>query len=76
MKPAVKVKWNKKEQDWNSHYPEWTNRNARILGNNFFAMIRQFEEWKGCSLRETISSAGFDPDTFVISVKAKEGEDT
>jgi hypothetical protein len=43
----VTVTWNKKEKDWNSRYPEWKNRNAKILGNNFFAMIQEFEKWKG-----------------------------
>ena len=72
MKPKVTIKWNKKEHDWNSIYPEWENRNARIFGNNFFAMISKFEEYKSESLRKIIDNAGFDPDTFTISVKAKE----
>ena len=70
MKPKVTVKWNKKERDWVSKYPEWANRNPRILGNNFFQMIAEFEKWKGESLRDTIVNAGFDPDTLEISVKA------
>ena len=71
MKDKVTVKWSKKEQDWLSKYPEWENRNARILGNNFFSMIREFETWKGKSLRDTIKEAGFDPDSFTISVTAQ-----
>ena len=34
-------------------------------------MIREFEKWKGVDLRNVISDAGFDPDSFIISVKAK-----
>jgi len=71
MKPKVVVKWSKKEQDWISKYPEWENRNARILGNNFFTMIQEFEKWKSEELRKVLSDAGFDPDTFTITVKAK-----
>jgi len=41
-KEKVTVKWSKKENCWISKYPEWRNRNARILGNNFFTMIEQF----------------------------------
>ena len=67
----VTVKWSKKENDWISKYPEWENRNARILGNNFFTMISEFENWKKGKLRDVISNAGFDPDTFTISVRVK-----
>ena len=78
----VVVKWSKKEKDWQSRYPEWPNRNARITGNMFFNMIRVLEEhmsknWEGkptefISLRDYLEKGGFDPDTFTISVKAKE----
>lgn len=64
-----------------SRYPEWENRNARIMGNAFFDMIKQFENsmsknWEGkptgfTNLRDYLSNGGFDPDTFTISVKAK-----
>ena len=77
----VTVKWSKKEKDWMSRYPEWENRNARIMGNAFFDMIKQFENsmsknWEGkptgfTNLRDYLSDGGFDPDTFTISVKAK-----
>lgn len=70
-KPKVIVKWSKREKDWLSRYPEWENRNAKILGNNFFMMISEFEKWKGEHLRKVISDAGFDPDSFTISVTAK-----
>jgi len=76
----VVVKWSKKEKDWQSKYPEWKNRNARIVGNSFFDMIRKFEDfmandWEGKptgfkNLRTYLLDAGFDPDTFSISVKA------
>ena len=72
MKKKVIVKWSKKENDWISKYPEWENRNARILGNNFFNMISEFEKWRGEDLRKTISNAGFNPATFTISVEAKD----
>jgi len=39
MKEEVSVKWNKKENDWVSKFPEWKNRNAKILGNNFFTIV-------------------------------------
>ncbi len=71
MKEKVTVKWSKREKDWVSKWPEWENRNAKILGNNFFGMIREYEEWSGKKIRNIISEAGFDPDTFTISVKAK-----
>ena len=77
----VTVKWSTKEKDWMSRYPEWENRNARIMGNAFFDMIKQFENsmsknWEGkptgfTNLRDYLSDGGFDPDTFTISVKAK-----
>ncbi|MGA9651902.1 hypothetical protein [Pedobacter sp.] len=80
-KEKVTVKWSKKEKDWQSRYPEWENRNARIVGNQFFNMIREYEEfmsknWEGkptgfTTLRDYLSQAGFDPDTFTISVNAK-----
>lgn len=80
----VTVKWSKREKDWQSRYPEWENRNARILGNSFFNMIRVFEDsmskdWQGKptgfkSLRDYLSEGGFDPDTFTISVKAKKNK--
>ena len=68
----VTLKWSKRERDWIVNWPEWKNGNARILGNNFFTMIQEFEKWKGEDLRKVISDAGFDPDSFTISVKAKE----
>ena len=71
----VIVKWSKKESDWVSKYPEWENRNARILGNNFFTMIEEFEKWKGESLIQVLINGGFDPDTFTISVNAKLKDD-
>lgn len=77
----VIVKWSKKENDWVSRWPEWKNRNAKIVGNNFFTMIQEYEklkskDWEGkptgfVSLRQFLSDAGFDPDTFTISVKVK-----
>jgi hypothetical protein len=80
-KERVIVKWSKKENDWQSRYPEWENRNARITGNSFFDMIRKWEEfmrknWEGKptgfkSLRQYLEDGGFDPDTFTISVYAK-----
>lgn len=80
-KEKVTVKWSNKENDWLSKYPEWENRNARITGNCFFDMIRKWEEfmskdWEGkptgfVSLRKYLSDGGFDPDTFTISVHAK-----
>lgn len=75
-KPKVTIKWSKREKDWLSQYPEWKNRSARILGNNFFTMISEFEKWKGEELRKVISDAGFDPDSFTISVTAKPITDT
>jgi hypothetical protein len=74
-KEKVTVKWSKIEGDWVSRYPEWENRNARILGNNFFIMIQEFEKWKGESLRQVLINGGFDPDTFTISVNAKVKDD-
>lgn len=78
---SVTVKWSRKQKEWISKYPEWENRNARITGNAFFEMIRAFEnfmskDWEGKptgfkNLREYLSSGGFDPDTFTISVKIK-----
>jgi hypothetical protein len=72
----VTVKWSKKENDWQSKYPEWENRNARIVGNSFFTMIRLYEQeiaqksgYK--DFRDYLDKAGLDPDTFTISVKAK-----
>jgi hypothetical protein len=80
----VTVKWSKREKDWQSCYPEWENRSARIIGNSFFTMISKFEEfmsndWQGkpigfTSLRDYLSEGGFDPDTFTISVKAKKNK--
>lgn len=80
-KEKVTVKWSKKEKDWVSKYPEWKNRNARIVGNSLFNMIRLFDEnisknWEGKpteykSLRDYLEKGGFDPDTFTITVKAK-----
>ena len=76
-KPTVTLAWSKGERDWILRYPEWPNRDARILGHNFFTMIQEFEQQrKGDTLRQLISDAGFDPDTFTITVKAKEQEET
>lgn len=79
-KERVTVKWSKKENDWQSRFPEWPNRNAKITGNAFFSMIQKFEELKRTnfageptgfkSLREYLKEGGFDPDTFTISVYA------
>lgn len=72
----VTVKWSKKENDWQSKYPEWENRNARIVGNSFFTMIRLYEQeiarksgYK--DFRDYLDKAGLDPDSFTIIVKAK-----
>lgn len=83
-KPRALVKWSKKENDWEAHYPEWPNRNARITASSFFTMIKKFEEfmgkdWEGkptgfTSLRQYLEDGGFDPDTFTISVYAKQKE--
>jgi hypothetical protein len=80
-KEKVIVKWSKKENDWQSKWPEWENRNAKITGHAFFDMIRKWEEfmskdWEGkptgfTNLRDYLSNGGFDPDTFTISVNAK-----
>lgn len=80
-KEKVTVKWSKKENCWISTYPEWKNRNAKILGNNFFTMIHEFEksksfDWQGKptgfkTLRDFLDEGGFDPDTFTIKVHAK-----
>lgn len=80
-KEKVTVKWSNKEKDWVSKYPEWSNRNGRITGNAFFNMIRKFEDFMSkdfegkptefTNFRDYLSSGGFDPDTFTISVNAK-----
>lgn len=73
-KEKVTVKWSKKENDWQSRYPEWPNRNARIVGNAFFTMIRNYEEFMKPSgyadFRDYLTKAGFDPDTLTITIKA------
>lgn len=79
MRGKVTVKWSKKEKDWNSTF----NNNAEMgVSRNFFDMIRKFEDfmsrdWEGkptgfISLRKHLEERGFDPDTFTISVKAKQ----
>lgn len=80
-KEKVTLKWSKKENDWVTKYPDWPNRNAKITGNSFFGLIREFEkfmskDWEGkptgfTTFRDYLSSGGFDPDTFTISVNAK-----
>ncbi len=70
-KEKVTIKWSKREKDWISRFPEWDNRNPRILGNNFFHMIQDYKNANGESLRTIIDNAGFDPDTFTIIVHAK-----
>jgi hypothetical protein len=70
-KEKVTVKWSNKEKDWVSKFPEWENRNGKITGNAFFTMIQEFEKFIGKDLRGYLSSGGFDPDTFTISVNAK-----
>ncbi len=80
-KEKVTVKWSKTEKDWISKYPEWENRNARITGNAFFGMIQDFDKYISKNsennpsgyknLRDYLSKGGFDPDTFTISVNAK-----
>lgn len=80
MNEKVTVKWSKKEKDWQSKYPEWENRNARIVGNAFFTMIMQYEKFMGMgevgaiykNFRDYLDKAGFDPNSFTISVKAKQ----
>ncbi len=74
-KEKVTVKWSKTEKDWITKYPEWQNRNARILGINLLSMMQMYEEKKGYKFRELIENAGFDPDTFTISVNAKIEDD-
>jgi hypothetical protein len=81
MRESVRVKWSKRENDWVSRFPEWENRNARIVGNAFFTMIERYEhfrlnDWQGNptefkDLRTYLFDAGFDPDSFTISVKAR-----
>lgn len=80
-KEKVTLKWSKNESDWIVKYPEWKNRNARITGSAFCSMIQEFEKfmaknWEGkptgfTNLRDYLSDGGFDPDTFTISVNAK-----
>jgi hypothetical protein len=73
-KEKVTVKWSKREKDWQSRYPEWPNRNARIVGGAMLSMITRFEErmqpmgYK--DFRDYLTKAGLDPDTFTITVKA------
>lgn len=69
---SITLKWSKKIRDWEAKYPEWKNRNARILSLNFLEMIASFERWKKEDLEKVIENAGFDPETFQIVVKAKE----
>lgn len=70
-KEKVTLKWSKKEHDWIITYPEWENRNPRILWINFLSMMREYAEWKWQSIEETIEQIGFDPKTFTMSVKIK-----
>ncbi len=70
-KEKITIKWNKKDHDWEFKYPEWENRNPRILGINLTYMITDFEKNREEKLIDLISQAGFDPDTFSISVCAK-----
>lgn len=75
----VTVKWSKKEKDWINNF----NNNSEMgVGRFFFDMIRKWEDymsrdWEGnttgfVSLRKYLDERGFDPDTFTISVKAKQ----
>ena len=70
-KEKVVVKPNKKCTDYICKYP---NRNGRILGNNIFTMIQQFEDWKGAKLTDVIRNAGYDPNTLKITVKTLKDE--
>lgn len=74
----VKLKWDKKENDWVGDYP---TRNGKILLNSLFSMIRDFEKTMQTNLkgeptdfttfRDYLEKGGFDPDSFTISVKLK-----
>lgn len=72
------VKWSKKENDWVCKYPD---RNGRLIGDALFTMIDKFEEFMKTdhtggktdftNFRDYLTSAGYDPDSFNISVKKK-----
>ena len=70
-KEKVTVFWSKKEQDWMTRWPEWENRNAKILGRNLLGMIEDFKNPNGENLRDFLRTSGFDPDTFSMKVHAK-----
>jgi hypothetical protein len=81
----VVLKWNKKEKEFNSRYPEWNGGGARAVSNAFLGMITSFEkemasDWEGkptgfTNFRDYLSGAGFDPDTFTILVFEKKNHD-
>lgn len=77
MKNEIKLKWSKKEEDWEVNYPE----GGKNLGTSLFHMIRKFEffmsyDFEGQrtnfkSLRSFIEENGFDPNSFTITIKKK-----
>lgn len=76
-KEKVTLKWSKKENDWIIQYPEWGNRNARILGINLLSMVQDFEGVSGNSLRDLINNCkcddkSFNADSFTIIVRTNE----
>lgn len=76
-KEKVTAKWNKKEKDWFYRYPEYKNRNGRITAHFFDEIIRMADEYcqkhlNKNGIRDYFKSGGFDPDTFTISINARE----
>jgi hypothetical protein len=81
-KANVVLKWSKRERDWVANFHNSETSNGRPVVNSFLGMVTDFERLmrQDCfgkptgftNLRDYLEGAGFDPDTFTISVKSKD----
>jgi len=70
-KPAIKLKWSKRENDWIFDYPD--NKGESLMGI-FFDMMKTTghrTDWEE-DLKTMLTNAGYDYTTLKITVSKKE----
>jgi hypothetical protein len=70
-KPAIKLKWSKRENDWLFDYPD---NNGKSLMGVFFEMTKTTGhrvDWEE-DLKTMLTNAGYDYTTLKITVSKKE----
>jgi hypothetical protein len=71
VKPKIKLKWSKKENDWIFDYPD--NKGKSLMGV-FFDMMKTSgnrTDWED-DLKTMLTNAGYDYTTLKITVSKKE----